>query len=458
MKRLVSMLAFAVFFSRSALPLPQSGLVIENVTLIDGTGRAPIPGVSILIEDNRISRVIRGGVGVPAGASRIDGKGKYAIPGLMDVHIHLHGGRLGPHLEADENAPLNEEAALSALHSYLYAGVTAVYDAGSDPEFFYPFREKERAGEIVSPRVFGSGFAISAPGGHAAPVPVTVEDWAKDRHKVDEVLAWKPDLLKITQDEHGWNTRPYGNYMPVELLERVIRYAHEHGVRTCIHTSNELRTWEAIYAGVDTLAHPVIQGPVSEKYLNMMKVKKVPQVSTLTIGDQYQRLIDQPEFLDQPFYRAVLDPREILRLKTEEREKQARRRWGGWMRVMNPVAQENLRKLNEVGGIVALGTDQDMGPAVHRELELLVEGGVSPLDAIKIGTLNAAIFLGKENELGTIEEGKLADIVILNADPTADIDNAKLIETVIKDGRIIDRNALRLPGLNGGTDESLAAR
>ena len=122
-----------------------------------------------------------------------------------------------------------------------------------------------------------------------------------------------------------------------------------------------------------------------------------------------------------------------------------------WMRVMNPVAQENLRRLNEAGGIVALGTDQDMGPAVHRELELLVDGGISPLDAIKIATLNNAIFLGMEDELGTIEAGKLADLVILNADPTKDINNAKLIDTVIKNGRVIDRTTLQIPGNAQGT-------
>jgi imidazolonepropionase-like amidohydrolase len=115
------------------------------------------------------------------------------------------------------------------------------------------------------------------------------------------------------------------------------------------------------------------------------------------------------------------------------------------MKVMTPVAQENLKKLNQAGGVVALGTDQSLGPAVHRELELLVAGGISPLDAIKIGTLNAAIFLGKERELGTVEAGKLADLVILTADPSKDINNAKLVDTVIKDGKVIDRGRLQIP-------------
>jgi imidazolonepropionase-like amidohydrolase len=177
----------------------------------------------------------------------------------------------------------------------------------------------------------------------------------------------------------------------------------------------------------------------------MIAVKKIPQVSTLTIGDGYSRLVDNPDFLDQPLYRATLDPAMIIRLKTEVRDRYAERRWTQWMKVMTPVAQENLRKVHEVGGIVALGTDQSLGAATHRELELLVAAGISPADAIKIGTLHSAMALGKENELGTIEVGKLADLVILNADPTKDIQNAKRIDTVIKNGRPVDRDSLRIP-------------
>ena len=85
------------------------------------------------------------------------------------------------------------------------------------------------------------------------------------------------------------------------------------------------------------------------------------------------------------------------------------------------------------------------GPASHRELELMVEGGIPALEAIRIGTLNAAIFMGKEREMGSVEEGKLADLVLLSADPLEDISNAQKIEVVIKGGQIIDRSALELP-------------
>jgi imidazolonepropionase-like amidohydrolase len=419
----------AFLLTRSALA--QEPLLIENVTLIDGTGRPAVPGAAIVIEGGRIRSVSIGPPERREGARRIDGSGTYAIPGLMDMHVHLRGG-------------------IRDLHGYLYCGVTSIYDAGNDPAVIFPLREKERAGEIVSPRIFATGSIVTAPGGHGDRGATTVELFARDREKLDGHIALKPDVLKITQDEHGWGTRPLIRSMPADLLEQVIRYYHEHGIRTTIHVSNELRAWEAIYAGVDTLAHPVIQAPVSDRYLNMMRVKRIPQVSTLTIGEGYSRLVEHPEFLDQPLYRATLSAAEIDDLRTKTRREWEERRWTQWMKVMTPVAQENLKLLHEAGGVVVLGTDQSLGPAVHRELELLVASGISPLDAIRIGTLHGAVFLGKEKELGTIEPGKLADLVLLDADPTADIDNAKRIHLVIKGGAVVDRARLEIPG-NGET-------
>ena len=112
---------------------------------------------------------------------------------------------------------------------------------------------------------------------------------------------------------------------------------------------------------------------------------------------------------------------------------------------MTPIAQENLRQIHEAGGVLVLGTDQTTGPAAHRELELLVASGIPELDVIRIATLNGAAFLGRDSDLGSVEQGKLADLVLLNADPIADINNCKDIDMVIKNGQIVDRDALNLP-------------
>jgi imidazolonepropionase-like amidohydrolase len=157
------------------------------------------------------------------------------------------------------------------------------------------------------------------------------------------------------------------------------------------------------------------------------------------------RIANHPEFLDQPNYQMILEPEETQQLKATESEKQKKNRWAPWMAIMTPVAQENIRKIDAAGGIVALGKDQSIGHAVHRELELLVGGGRSSMNAIRIATLNSTRFLGKDRDMGSVEEGKMADLVLLGADPLADINNTKQIDTVIKAGRIIDRSKLDLP-------------
>ena len=416
--------------------------VIRGATLIDGNGGTPQPGATVVLEGNRIRQVTTGTITLPAGARVIDGTGKFLIPGLMDVHIHLRGG--GGRRAQEPVTAEQERQGTRALHSYIYAGVTTVYDAGNRPDFIFALRAKERAGTLVSPRIFATGGTVASPNGHGG--PYTVEAWPQDRAKLDEHIATGPDIVKIGQDDHGWGTRPMINQLPNDLLEKIARYYSSKGFRMTAHVSNEQNAWEAIFAGVDTLAHPIIQAPMSDPYVNMMKVKHVPTASTLTIGENYSRLAEHPEFLDQPLYRDTVEEEERQRLKTEESAKQRENRWAQWMKVMTPVAQDNMRRLNEAGkDIVACGTDQSSGPAVHRELELLAGGGIPPADVIVIATRNSARFLGKLQDLGTIEQGKLADLVLLDGDPTADINNAKRIHTVIKDGRVIDRSKLDLP-------------
>ena len=424
-----------------------AAILFENVTLIDGTGRPPIAGSFVLIQDDRISRISRVPIDVGDGVRRVDGRGKFLIPGLMDMHVHLRGGRGGG--GGGGGGRPNERVGVQALHGFLYSGFTSIYDAGNNPDFIFSLRERERTGQISSPRIFAAGGVVTVPGGHGGGSSATlVTRWPEDMAKLDAHLAREPDMIKFTFDEHGWGTRPLIPLLPVGLMEQVGRYVNERGIRTTVHISHEFRARQAMAAGINTLAHPVIQGPISQGFVNLMAATKTPMVSTLTIGEGYSRLVEHPEFLDQPLYRAVYEPAVIERLKGDIREQYAARSWTTWMKVMTPVAQENLRQIDAAGGVVVLGSDQSSGPASHRELELMVAGGIPPLQAIRIGTLNAAIFLGRERELGSIEEGKFADVVLLEADPLQDIRNVQRIELVVKDGAIVDRAALDLP-VNG---------
>jgi len=418
-----------------------NGIIIENVTLIDGTGRPPVAGISVLVRGDRIMQIGYGPFAMTMeypGPRTIDGSGKYLMPGLWDVHVHLSGGR-------GRGGP-NFDAGIRALHGFAYSGITSIFDAGNNPDFILSLRQREREGEIVSPRIFASGPLVTTPGGHGGGRGMTlIDSWPEAIEALDAHIELQPDMVKFTFDEHGWGTRPLIPLLDPDLMARAGRYFNEHGIRTTVHISHEYRAIQAIEAGIDTLAHPIIQGPVSDEFVQLMASKKVPMVSTLTIGEGYSRLVEHPEFLDQPLYQAVYDPDTIERLKTTVRDQYSARTWTTWMKVMTPVAQENLRKIAAAGGVIVLGSDQSAGPQTHRELELMVEGGIPALEAIRIGTLNAAIFMGRERDMGSIEIGKLADMVLLTADPLADISNAAMIDTVIKGGRIIDRGTLDLP-------------
>jgi imidazolonepropionase-like amidohydrolase len=247
-------------------------------------------------------------------------------------------------------------------------------------------------------------------------------------------------------EEEGWGARPMITLLTPELAEKIVRYYNQHGIRTTAHVSSEFRALEAIYAGMDTLAHPVIQGPVSDSFVKLMAAKRIPFASTLTIGENYSRLAEHPEYLDQPLYAASLSVQERNKLKTETRAEYQSRMWTQWMKLMTPVAQENIRKIHAAGGVVACGTDQSSGPAVHRELELLAAAGIAPLDVIRIATYNSAVFLGKADQLGSVQAGRLADLVLLDADPGVSIDNAKAIAFVMKNGEIVDESKLPLAG------------
>ena len=421
-------------------------IIFDNVTLIDGTGRAALEEMSVVVEDGRFTSIAPSEVLGEISGERIDGTGKYLIPGLMDMHIHLKGGVTVTE-QGLRAADGNREVGLGALASYLYSGVTAVYDSGNHPDYIYGLRDDERAGRIQSPRIFATGGVVTYPGSHGSgPGYTPVDDWPEAKEALDEHISRKPDLLKLTLEERGWGARPMIPYLPEDLMQHIIEYYNDHGIRTTIHVSNEFRARQAIFAGVDNLSHPVIQGPASESFARLMAAKRIPMVTTLTIGDNYSRLAEHPEHLDQPLYRASLSKEEINRLKTETRPEWQERTWTWWMKLMTPVAQQNLAEVHTAGGLLVLGSDQTIGPAVHREMELLAEAGIPAKDIIRIATLNGAIFLGREADLGSIETGKLADAVLLNANPLQDISNARQIALVMKAGSIIDNDMLPLAG------------
>ena len=427
-------------------------LVLRNATVVDTIGKELKPNSTVVIRGNRIEDIAWSASIDDPDSKVIDCEGKYLLPGLMDMHVHLHyGHHTGPSQEnpTPNFLPKNEEAGLiSRLHSFLYCGVTSIYDAGNVAEQIFSLRDAERSERMVSPRIFCAGSIVTCPGGHGSQLSTHIASLPMDETKLADHLAKNPDIVKVTYDEHNWGIRPLIPILSIETLRGIVDYCHSKKFRVTAHVSNELRAREAVSCGVDALAHPVIQSPVTSEFVWLLSVKKIPVVSTLAIGERYSRLADHPEYLDQTLYKDCMEESERLELKTEESNKQKANRWATWMKTMTPVAQDNLRRLVEAGAVVATGTDLSFGPDYHRELELLQDGGVAPMDIIVAATQGSAAFLGKEKEMGAIRIGYLGDLLLVEEDPTKDIRNLQKISVVIKDGRVVDRSKLSLP-VNG---------
>jgi imidazolonepropionase-like amidohydrolase len=442
-------MAMALFVSNEGIAADTAKIAFERVNLVDGRGGPVQPEMTVIVQDGRFT-VVRPAALVSAadlaGARRIDGRGRYLMPGLVDMHVHLEGGvTVTPNGLREASNDRGRGAA--ALASYLYSGVTSIYDAGNVPDYIFGLRNEERAGRIAAPRIFATGGIVTYPGSHGSgPGSVDIDAWPVGRQALDALLERKPDMVKLTLEERGWGARPMIPALPDELLRSIIRRINEAGFRTTVHVSSELRATQAIFAAADTLAHPVIQGPASEQYFRLLAAKGTPVVTTLTIGENYSRLVEQPEYLDEPLYRKSLSAEQISALRGSTRNAWRESLWTHWMKLMTPVAMENLRKLHEAGGVLVLGTDQTLGPAVHRELELLQQAGIPAAALTRIATLNGAIFLGRAAQAGSIEAGKEADALLLSKDPTRDIRNARQIEQVMKAGKLIDREALPLAG------------
>jgi imidazolonepropionase-like amidohydrolase len=458
MKKLFALAALALTLAATAVRAEP--IIIDHVTLIDGTGRPAKRDMAVVVDGGKFTLVgpsvlLKSFPQDPKAPKprRIDGTGKYLIPGLMDIHIHLDG------FSRDKNKKwvVDRKAGLQALASYLYAGVTTVLDVGNIPENILPLRAAERAGKILAPHIFATGNLITYPGSHGTDIAVNVSAWPQAEAQLQAQLdSQHPDVIKITYDDEGWGSRPLIPILPRDLLQHILQFYNAHGVRTTVHISNEARALEAIYSGVDTLAHTPIQGPLSDGFVKMAAAKQIPFATTMMIGDNYSRLHEHPEYLDQPLYVATMDPKERARLKKlvadggETALKNSRplfqKSWRLWMKTQTPILQDNLRRIDEAGGVIATGTDGSNGAGEQRELELLAEAGIAPLEILKIATFNAARFLGKQETMGSIEEGKLADAVLLSADPTRDINACKAIVLVMKAGAIIDERKLPLAG------------
>ncbi|MEQ9445597.1 MAG: amidohydrolase family protein [Rhodospirillaceae bacterium] len=429
-------IAFALSLIAFAENAAAQSVLIQNVTLIDGTGAPPVSGASVLVQDGRFAEISTLPIIPPAGTNVVEGTGKFLMPGIIDSHIHLPGGRTGP---GNRTMKIDMPTALKSMDAYLYSGVTAIYDSGNNAEFIFKMRDDERAGRIRGPRIYATISLIAPPEGHGCCAGGTVVTSYEDGvEKLDALFALKPDLLKFTRERRGMG--PVGRNIPLfetDLMNKLVAYAHEKGMRTTVHVSEVAMAREAVDAGTDAFAHIVYLDDANKDFAKLVADKGIILSTTMT------RIEPDTSFFDEPLYVATLSQEMRDEIRSSDRFNGSP--YTGWLSSLRPAIMKNVKALHEAGAILAMGTDRSMGPMPHQELKSIVAAGISPLEAIRMGTLNAAMYIGVEDDIGSIEPGKLADMLLLDADPTADINNTTMIDSVYKGGVWIDRSTLDVP-------------
>ena len=456
-KTLVLALSPFLILPLAAQMTPPRPLVVRNASLVDGTGKPPQPNQSIVIERGRITKV-GGTVQTPADAEVIDAQGRVVVPALMDALVSLNRTPAGNLLRAEAGL----EQQLASLRAMLTAGVmTARLVQGPVADQRYLARWSQD-NLLAAPRMFGSGPTFTAPNGHPteqynlrAPRERDtreVKDADEARTKAREVAHTGADAFEISYDSGG----PKGSFprLTKESLEILVREAHGHDLKVFCSVSKNAEALEAVAAGCDTL-EAMAEESLSDELLAAMNGKDVAFLPALNSQGDFLGRLDRDalkRYLKQDIVEQSLSPvlkksledaggtlaylRKLMAIKPELRKtlEQQRQR-----------AFENVRRARQAGLRIVAGTGAGdtlifPGAAVHRELELLAEAGLTPVEAICAATRNVALSLAQDEDLGTIEPGKWGDLVILDAKSLGQISATQRIRQVIRAGRVVNRD------------------
>ncbi|MEL7003046.1 MAG: amidohydrolase family protein [Bacteroidota bacterium] len=432
-------------------------IALKGGTIINPDGSI-IKSATVLIKDDKITKVGSGSrVRIPSGTEVIDISGKWIIPGLIDSHVHFfQSGGLYTRPDAiDLNSvrPYPQELQWiddnlgRTFARYIKCGVTSVVDVGG-PLSNADIKKLASATDLA-PRVAAAGpllSTISRETLDAGDPPIVKINSLEDAKKlIAKHKELQLDLIKI------WYIVPRGQ-TPETNFEKVknwVKVSHKEGFRVAIH-AQELETAKAaIRAGADILVHSVDDKEIDDEFIQLVKKNKVICTTSMVVLEGYGEVFTQQirltpqefELGDEQVIKTFFDLREIDERKIPERVRQL-------IHLKRPLAQnevvlKNLKKMVDNGITVAMGTDAGNigtlhGPSIFREFELMTQAGLTPLQIIKSATINSAKLMGREKDLGSIQQGKLADLVILNMNPLADIMNTSNIYRIVKDGKVFN--------------------
>jgi imidazolonepropionase-like amidohydrolase len=392
--------------------------------LIDGTGRV-IDSGTVIIDAGKIVAVgPSASTAVPAGATRIDVKGKTLLPGLVNAHGHV-AATTG--LRSDP-ASYTRENLTRQLKTYAQYGVTTVFSLGDDKPLGFEMRNEQATGTLDRARLFVAGDVITGDTAEAA------------RAMTVKVAEMKPDLIKIRVDDNLGT----GRKMPEPAWRAVIDEAHARKLKVAVHIYSLADAKATLAGGADFIAHSVRDVPVDDAFIAAMKGRDVCYSPTFTREISTFIYDATPAWVDDPFFVKGVTPEIIAQLKDPKRQEQIRN-GAGWKAGQQykaglEVAKRNLKTLVDRGVRIAFGTDT--GPPArfqgffeHLELEMMVDAGLTPMQALVSATGDAARCHQRTGQIGTLAAGAAADLLILGANPLDNIRNTRSIEQVWINGR-----------------------
>lgn len=426
---------------------PSRTTVLNHVTVIDVNGSPPRRDMAVVITGNRIAAVdLAGRVRVPPNAQTIDASGTFVVPGLADMHHHLDTGFSMP--GSPGSGRVGPPEFRQHLAQMLGWGFTTIFS----PAFTHPDLKaftslRTAASNDAAPlaRYFGVGRAITVKGGHASQPPVATylpDTPDEARQNVRELKAAGVDAVKFVYEDLAW----HGTAVPVmrpEVMQAIIGEAHALGLRAYVHAPNLRHAKEVLRAGADGLVHSVVDAPIDDEFIGLMKKNRASYTTTLSVFAAFADVAAWMQRLEGLNERGVI-PKEVFdAYKSPDGARNYYTAFGTMTKEQPQYLRSNVRKVVDAGILVVSGTDTSvpgvlLGVSSQMELVLLVEAGLTPTEALRAATINAAKMLGRENDQGTVEVGKLADLVVLDADPLANIRNISKIYRVIKGGVIYD--------------------